>query len=853
MYSVFADHAKRFGVEAAVAAFLEDLSAERVEGFRAQYVADNAKIRNGGPPVITAGLEDWYSGPTEHGRYWNALLGEFADWPEQRTASLNNASNVVVAHTPRPNRPGRWNAKGLVVGYVQSGKTTNFTAVIAKMADEGYQLVIVLSGLHNGLRRQTQKRLDQQLKELNPGRWNTLTSEERDFGKPTQYLSAALSDDKIALAVVKKNKTVLTKLVKWLGQPGDRRALQRARVLIIDDEADQASVATTSINPLILQMMKLMPLCTYVGYTATPFANVFIDPASDDLYPKDFILNLPRPDGYFGPEKLFGRDLVEGEDEGDAPDGYDMIRMVPDDDLPVLRPSRKDAATFTPTATDELVDSVHWFWLATAARYARGDRDHSTMLVHTVVDTVVHSAYRPLFQHLRRRALEEWRDGGPVRDRMRNQWEKEANRVPAQDWGREQNTWEEIEPFVEGVVEATVVVLDNSRSKERLNYDGDPVVAIAVGANTLSRGLTLNGLVSSFFVRSANAYDTLLQMGRWFGFRTGYEDLPRIWTTRSLRDDFRHLASVEHEMRDDIDRYQRENLTPSQVAVRILTHPSLAITAKLGAARPSYVSFAGRRLQTRFFATQNADWLTQNLDAASTVVRAARLRGIYEPPYDGEEVHLFRDVPVDVVLEFFRRYRVHEDSPDLDGDLVAAYINKQVDEKPPSLERWSVAVVGGDREAVDLGGLQVGTQVRSRLNDGNVGRADIKTLMSKEDRILDLGHGLTPSQVREISEERLGEMRDEHPQRHDQGLLVIYPIEAHSAPVRKSKGPVRDRVALDAAETVVGLGVVFPGRPSIRNRIRFNYSGKYMSVSLADVAGDDIEDIINRDTEDDQG
>lgn len=841
MYSIFAGHAKKFGLDVAVANFLLDVTPERVEEFRRQFEADLVKVQAGGPAIITAGLEDWYSGPNEDSRYWNALRDEIKEqgWPSDRLESLDSASNTVVAHTPRPSRPPRWDAKGLVVGYVQSGKTTNFTAVIAKLADEDYQLVIVLSGLHNGLRRQTQERLDRQLKELNPGKWRTLTSEKHDFRTPTEHPSAALGGDKIALAVVKKNTKVLRKLVQWLERSDGKRALQTARVLIVDDEADQASVATASINPLILWLMRTMPLCTYIGYTATPFANVFIDPNSEDLYPKDFILNLPRPPGYFGPEVLFGRDLVEGEDDGPAPDGYDMIRIVPDDDLPLLRPSRKDAPTFTPTATRELVDAVHWFWLATAARYARGDRDHSTMLVHTVVETVVHKSYRPLLQALRGRALEGLRaSDAAVWERFRTLWEEESKRVPAEDWGREQKTWEEVAPHLESVLETTQVVLDNSRSKERLDYSGDPVVAIAVGANTLSRGLTLIGLVSSFFVRSANAYDTLLQMGRWFGFRPGYEDLPRIWTTASLRDSFRHLATVEHEMRDDIDRYQRENLTPSKVAVRIQTHPSLRITAKMGAAQSAYVSYAGRRLQTRFFPVHDADWLANNLNAAATLIQNAFRQGLHETPSPGEFVHLFRDVPVGSARTFLDRYRVHADSPDLDRELLLAYIDKQLDAHTPSLEKWTVAVVGGDRGPVNIGGLEVGGVIRSRLDDKNPDRADIKTLMSKQDRVLDLD--ITSANARAVGEQRLAELRQEDPVHRDRGLLVLYPIDAQSPPVRAGRAP------LDATDTVIGVGLVFPGEPDTGNRIM----ARHMAVSLADVTTEDLDEILNTDTED---
>ncbi|MFD0740782.1 Z1 domain-containing protein [Phytohabitans flavus] len=604
-YDVFAGWAKKYDLDAAVKRFSEQLPTELAEEYRQQFVNDMEKITNGGPPIIAAGRDEWYSGPGIDDWYWPALRQELvreARMSDDVVRSLNNASSIVVAHTPRPSRK-KWSSRGLVVGYVQSGKTTNFTSVAAKLADEDYRLIIILSGIHNGLRKQTQIRLNQQLKNLNPDRWWALTDESEDFRIPSHEPSASLTSDKAVLAVVKKNATVLTRLIKWLERDNGRRELQNARVLVIDDEADQASVATGRINPLINRLLRLMPRCTYIGYTATPFANVFIDPSDEqDLYPKDFILNLPIPDGYFGPEKLFGRNLVEGEDPETAPDGYDMIRTVPEADLSLFRPAGKAAAAgFVPTLTDELEDSILWFWLATAARRARGDLGHSTMLIHTSVKTEVHEAFKPVLDGLRRRSLDELDGEEPASSRWAELWERESGAVPSEDWGRKQNEFHELLPHLKDVVEGTQVILDNYKSTDRLDYTKGTVTAIAVGGNTLSRGLTLEGLISSFFVRGATAYDTLLQMGRWFGFRTGFEDLPRIWTTPSLESAFRHLATVEYEMRDDIDRYQRENLTPTDIAVRIRTHPVLRITAKMGAAQPSYISFAGRRLQTRYF------------------------------------------------------------------------------------------------------------------------------------------------------------------------------------------------------------------------------------------------------------
>ncbi|MEU7950877.1 Z1 domain-containing protein [Micromonospora chalcea] len=848
LYTVFADWARRNGVEAAVLSFSESLPEDLVEKFRGQFEADKAKVQAGGPPIITAGSDDWYSGPGESDRYWLALRERFEaeGWPAERTSSVDHSSSTVVAHTPRPDRT-KWDAKGLVVGYVQSGKTTNFTAVVAKLADVQYRLVIVLSGIHNGLRRQTQVRLDQYLKDLNPDRWVTLTEESRDFVKPSHDASAALSPEKTVLAVVKKNAAVLTKLIRWFDTPNGRKALESAPVLIIDDEADQASVATGRINPLIRRLLSLMPKCTYVGYTATPFANVFVDPAQDDLYPKSFILNLPRPDGYFGPEKIFGRDAVEWEagDEQGPPDGYDMVRLVDEEDVPLLRPgSRESADGFVPTMIDELVKAVHWFWLSTAARRARGDDGHSTMLIHTSVKIAVHESYQAPLEAIRRRARAGLLSGRPeVLDHWRNLWDEESQRVPAEDFGRKQNSFDEVLPHLADVVASTRVVLDNYRSQDRLDYSEPSVVAIAVGGNTLSRGLTLEGLVVSFFVRGATAYDTLLQMGRWFGYRTGFEDLPRIWMTPSLAAAFRHLATVEHEMRDDIDRYQRENLTPTQVAVRIRTHPALRITAKMGAAQPAFISYAGRRLQTRYFRHRDADWLDGNLQAAESFVQEAALHGRLDEDVRG--ARLIRDVPVSIVKTFLSRYQVHEDSPDLDPVLMVKYIDQQLTSDRPSLAAWSVAVVIGEGLAAKLGGLNARYSVRSRLNDGQSERADIKTLMSKQDRALDLG--LTLAQARAKSESDLVKLRNNDPVCRDRGLIVLYLIDPRSEPVNPHQGTQEAlplRTALGAVGPVVGLGITFPG--DVRTK---SIQASHVAVDLTDVESENVDEALDVDTE----
>lgn len=850
LYAAFAEAARKYGLQNTVESWQEDLPAVTLEGFRLQYVADWQKVKEGGPPIITAaGVDDWYVGPCGNDRHWPALRDQFQSegWPSERVESVDAASSTVVAHTPRSDR-GTWQAKGLVVGYVQSGKTTNFVAVSAKLADVDYKMIIVLSGIHNGLRRQTQARLNHYLSELNPALWVAMTDTDHDFGRPTQDASALLSSNKTVLAVVKKNAAVLSKLIRWLDTPNSRSAMAGAPVLVIDDEADQASVATGRINPLVRRLLSLMPKSTYVGYTATPFANVFVDPKGDDLYPETFILNLPRPEGYFGPESIFGRNAVEGErfdEDAGPPDGYDMVRYVPDDDVPLLRPgSRESADEFQPEMTIELLDAIHWFWLATAARRARGDLGHSSMLIHTSVKIAVHESYRRPLLGVRDRALRDLEHGRlSALERWRSLWNHESERVNAREFGRSPTSFEELLEHLSGVVRETSVILDNYRSQDRLDYSRPSVVAIAIGGNTLSRGLTLEGLVVSFFVRAATAYDTLLQMGRWFGYRSGFEDLPRIWMTPSLADAFRHLATVEAEMRDDIDRYQRENLTPRDVAVRIRTHPSLRITAKMGAAQPAYVLYAGRRLQTRYFKHRDAEWLENNRYAADGLIQSAQMHGSL--PEVSRDAILIRDVPSSVVIDFLARYEVHEDSPDLDTRLMIKYIERQALDDPPRLTHWSVAVISGSGGPVSVGGLNVHGVVRSRLAHGVADRADIKTLMSKEDRVLDIG--LSAAEARSLSEDVLVLRRNQDPVNRDRGLLVLYPIDRVSAPAgtRTRPSSVSQRSPLDALGTVFGIGIVFPG-----DRDAKRVAATHVAVDLSDVEVLDLSEALDQDTED---
>ena len=539
----------------------------------------------------------WYFGPKSTDLHWPAVrefLLNAKNWLEVDIDAIDEASNEVVSLLEDPTQD-RFSCRGLVVGHVQSGKTANMTAVAAKALDAGYDTVIVLAGLTNKLRFQTQLRLFDDLVRRNPMNWQVLTPNEqdRDFRAPAQggFLSHV---DKAQLAVIKKNVSPLRELKHAVERtlPAVRSKL---RILVIDDECDQASINSargeldmTAINRRIRELLSLLPAVTYVGYTATPFANVLINPYRaegqelDDLYPRDFITALPRPASYFGTERLFGVTPSDSDDVQPEEEGLDMIRDVPIEEEAFLQPqSRRDRDTFQPVMTNSLETAILYFLACCAARHERGDGErHMTMLVHTSAYVIAHERVATLIHSWvdvnRRRIVDQESNLG---QRIRQVWTAEQHRIPANITDAPAVPVDRIFENLPTVLDTIEFPVENGASDDRIDYTGQTKTYIVVGGSILARGLTLEGLTVSYFLRTTNQYDTLLQMGRWFGYRSRYEDLPRIWMPEELRLRFRALAGVEQEIRDDIEQYRRQNLTPMDAAVRIRAIPGMAITA----------------------------------------------------------------------------------------------------------------------------------------------------------------------------------------------------------------------------------------------------------------------------------
>ena len=786
----------------------------------------------------------WYFGPNPAGLHWSAVRNFFLNakgWSPDTVSGIDEASTEVVSLLENPDQD-QFSCRGLVVGHVQSGKTANMTAVVAKALDAGYNSVIVLAGMTNKLRYQTQMRLDGDLVRRNPLNWQVLTPNDpdRDFRAPPHggFLSHV---DRAQLVVIKKNVSPLGELENTVLRTLPA-VLRRLRILVIDDECDQASVNSargeldmTAINRRIRRILAHLPAVTYVGYTATPFANVLIDPyridgqEPDDLYPKDFITALPRPAGYFGTESLFGTPPSDPGAVRPDEEGLDMVRDVPINEESLLQPqSRDERDDFHPVMTDSLETAVLYFLACCAARHVRGDgTQHMTMLIHTSAYVVAHERVGAL--------VEGWVDVNRARivdpaseigQRIQAIWHAERHRLPADITDTPPVTVDQIFEWLSTVLDAVEFPIENAASSDRIDYTGPPKTYIIVGGSILARGLTLEGLMVSYFLRSANQYDTLLQMGRWFGYRPGYEDLPRIWLPEDLRLRFRALAVVEEEVRDEIDQYRRQDLTPMDIAVRIRTTPGMAITGanKMRAARRCAVSYWGTHRQTFRFDHRNGELLRGNWAAASELVSRADALGLRGPETRSDGRKLWRGVPRSSIRRFLDTYQVHPTHADLLPEMLLPFL-EQDDRR---LDRWNVGIVEVARGRLlpdPLGTAgRVRAVTRARLAD-SASVADIKALMSKRDLLFDCGEPEPNDRGwAELKAARAAVVGDVP-------LLLLYPIDCASRPRRNS--PVR--VALDAASDVLGYGIVFPGSVT--------EGANYVSVELSPLSTEQIDAI----------
>jgi hypothetical protein len=718
-------------------------------------------------------------------RYMTYLEREFG-MPPTVVNSLHELTDMVLERLEEPMRPGRWDRRGMVVGSVQSGKTANYVGLINKAVDAGYKLVIVLAGIHSNLRAQTQLRVDegvlgfdtQKTRKLdNKSQWvgvgnlpgdklviHSLTSsdEKGDFNKKmADTVGVMIGGDPVVL-VIKKNSPVLKNLVTWVLHVGGsddqvtgKRVVHNVPLLLIDDEADNASINTkdkagpasndvTAINGRIRQLLDAFEKSAYVGYTATPFANIFINPDAetpdhgDDLFPRSFIINVKPPTNYVGPARVFG---LDGDVDANIPplDGLDIVREIDDFAAPSAFPPGHRSDHVPTELPASLRKAVRCFILCCAARRARGQgKKHNSMLIHVTrfvnVQANVVRLVRDELIALQRRI--EFGDGSrkpSITEELRDLWENEfvpVSELMGDDAGPEVS-WKEVSAELHPAAAKITVATINGFAKEALDYrdhEAEGRSVIAVGGDKLSRGLTLEGLSISYFLRTTRMYDALMQMGRWFGYRPGYLDLCRLFTTKMLSNWYRYIALADEELRREFDYMVKAGLTPERYGLRVRTHPAgMIVTAlnKMSHGVNRQLSWEGTLVQTTDL-PKDAARIDANIAATEKLLMALGNAESREGP------RIWRGVKAEQVAGFIAGLRYPSLSAGAGGDQLAAFIRKQVNKLPTELTSWTIVLASNSQikaRPVTIAGHTVGLLVRNpesqtdstyRLNRSNI-------------------------------------------------------------------------------------------------------------------------------------
>ncbi len=818
-------------------------------------------------------------------------------WPPLVAATLDRATDELLDLLGNPGDPRPWGRRGLVMGDVQSGKTATYSALVCKAADAGYRMVILLTGMLENVRRQTQERLDaafigfdssdflgsaklRQKRLIGVGLIDSrrdgvvFTSREHDFRKnAASALNISLSAlNEPVLVVTKKNKAVLERLANWLrARNADPQGRIDLPMLLIDDEADNASIntkkdpnETTAINKSIRDLLSLFERSSYVGFTATPFANIFIDPAStddmigDDLFPRDFIHVLRPPNNYVGMDRLFGA----SEEHPTDPELSRILCTIDDTDGWLPSGHKKD---HTPgPIPGSLMCALRCFLIACTIRDLRaksggtgnGGGIHRSMLVNVSRFTDVQNRVADAL-HLE---LEEMR----VAVRLYGELAPPVASARSDEIGALEKTFEEqfaeagvswpevLRALHEAIAPVRVQPVNQSTGAKSLDYRaGGPEVGIrviAVGGNSLSRGLTLEGLSTSYFLRDARAYDTLLQMGRWFGYRDGYADLCRLWLTEDARSWYEHVTDASAELKRDFARMKRHEATPREFGLRVRTHPdTLLITARnkmasgLDVVVEREISLIGRGVESsRLFADTKRN--ERNAGTLSRFFNRIDALGIdpEESPNGGAMV--WRDVPDLEVADMLEEFITHPLKIEFQCDAIANFIRERSANDDKLLSRWTVALpTGGDdqRSVVEISALSGYNirpgyrKVKHRLEDGSL---QISGKGAKVGGRPDLRHAFSRSQYLQI---RHSQNEQNYRRAMEAPLLLVFTLrgfEQHGTGPHAHRADYRDGLLLPA------LGVHFPGAEdpdSPKNLVRYRLNTVAQRELLEDMTDED--------------
>lgn len=852
----------------------------------------NIKVKSSNHSILinNNGHVDWYNNLSDR-PYWDTYkqwLLEHKRLPLNVINSIDKSSDEILSLLENPLRDGYWDRRGLVVGHVQSGKTTNFIALCNKALDASYKFIVVLSGTTNDLRKQTHERLDQgffgyNTEFLGEERtvYNNVTSNQilqlgklrkTKINRPITFTHSGFNGDlnttvlKHAnihvdypmLFCIKKNKTSLENLIRYIiSSPTHSKNIQikekplslkieegypvidKFPILVIDDEVDHASVDTgiqdfindipdeeydpKTINRLIRTLLNLFSRKSYVGYTATPFSNIFIHPKAEtkdegpDLFPKSFICDLPEPSNYVGLKKLFNN-------EGELID--DFIEIINDQDF-FIQNYNHQKSTFNNEQgfPQSLIDAILQFIISCSLRNLRGELiKHKSMLIHVSKYIRVNlEVYKNVISYLDKIRSILLNPGDrsyiDLEIQIKNNIKKLINKDFSNDELFNIINFKYGIKFVVSDISFNVKNLSGN-SNDYLDYEkylkkkDRGLQTIVIGGDRLSRGLTLEGLSISYFLRTSKMYDTLMQMSRWLGYSEEYKDVSKLFMTDDLIDWFLHISTATEELRGQFRVMSEKNLTPLDFGLKVKSHPLLMITSrvKMRHGVKSNCTFLDHFSQTTSF---DLNEIKNNKEVVSKLIDKIgfpKESDIIKRPYGNENYSYFwTDIKSDLIINFFNKYKVHKDAKIVMPHNYSIFLKNM--NSIGELTNWSVGLMGGGSSNIffNVNNIyKINALLRKPRETLDNSKFNIGILTNPYHQMLDLNN--------DVIEKILGNSYEKEKYGHyarnyrseKNGLLLIYPILGIFSKCEYNNFKTNKNYTLKNKDLIYGFAVSFP-------------------------------------------
>ncbi len=837
------------------------------------------------------------------GKFWDRYriyLQKEQHWNKDTVNELDKTTDEIMDLLGNPSSANSYLYRGLCIGDVQSGKTSTYIGLINKAADAQYRVIILLTGTIEKLRRQTQQRIDEGFIGLDSYAF-TLENDNVQVGVGTidsttsgWAVTSTTSDFNAATAkkivgqlnnisapvifVLKKNKSVLEKLEHWLRFYNANKITKKIDLpmLLIDDEADNASVNTkkdksevTAINKGIRKLLVLFEKANYVGFTATPYANIFIDPDTEqemldhDLFPRDFIYALEAPSNYIGARSIFAKNAK-----------YSYMLESNDDCEPALpmKHKKEDVLTYIPKSLEEAIGA---FFVCNAIRDLRGDtKSHRTMMINIsrfiavqnqitkVVDGYVREAKREIHNYY---MLGEAALQFDIFKLMKKVYEKYYSAFPDDpEFGDLKHfTWEEIQKnLYPSIARIEVRTINGGNAPKNLDYekyekepDDIGLRLIAIGGMSLSRGLTLEGLSISYFYRNSSMYDTLMQMGRWFGYRGKYRDLCKIWMPNESMAWYSYISMATDKLRAEVRRMQNDDMTPTQFGLAVRSDiTGLLVTArnKMRDAKDyeTVVNFSGEVVETRYVHSSK-DILRRNYEETDAFLK--EIQKTYplhrNDPQLALKANQFLNVKKESIMEFLSIFSAHTLNIDFS---ITELLGMFREDAQNVFDEWDILVAGGlsATPEIQFGGLSIPPVKR-----GFAYRKDTKSLQmsGKNSRLgsKDLAKGGLTKKMVEMMEEGQEEGKAFSEDFYfstgmkRNPLMVIYPVKLSYEPKEEETvDETKKRIAESIDFPIIGLSIGIPliaGKKKEKIKYKVNKQ-KWLELFGVD-DGDDFEEI----------